>query len=74
MWRLSTLVEVQALGDRFLFIFTNERDVARIWVDIHDLLATLTTSATMRLVGETIDPVLQVDERGIMAARTRNQN
>ncbi|KAL6225033.1 hypothetical protein ACLB2K_003885 [Fragaria x ananassa] len=99
MWGLSALVEVQARGDRFLFTFTNEKDVARvkkggpwsyrramillndydgfshlmvvpldfvwIWVDIQDLLAALTTSATARLVGETIGLVLQVDERGI---------
>ncbi|KAL6222338.1 hypothetical protein ACLB2K_005730 [Fragaria x ananassa] len=99
MCRLSALVEVQARDDRFLFSFTNEKDVARvkkggpwsyqramillndydgfsdvmvvpldfvwIWVDIHDLPATLTTPATTQLVGETIGPVLKVDERGI---------
>ncbi|KAL6199257.1 hypothetical protein ACLB2K_029043 [Fragaria x ananassa] len=65
MWHLSTPVEVQARGDRFLFTFTNKRDVTQIWVDIHDLPVALTTSATARLVRETIDPVLQVDERGI---------
>ncbi|KAL6196425.1 hypothetical protein ACLB2K_032040 [Fragaria x ananassa] len=36
-----------------------------IWVDIHDLLVVVTTSVMARLVRETIDPVLQVDERGI---------
>ena len=30
MWRLSSPVEVQARGDRFLFTFTNLRDVARV--------------------------------------------
>ncbi|KAL6176925.1 hypothetical protein ACLB2K_053557 [Fragaria x ananassa] len=30
MWRLSTLVEVQVGGDRFLFTFTNERDAIRV--------------------------------------------
>lgn len=84
MWRLSTLVEVQAKGDHYLFTFTNERDVIRvkkwgpwgyqramiflndydgftdimilpleffwIWVDIQDLPAALTTTATARLV------------------------
>ncbi|KAL6198604.1 hypothetical protein ACLB2K_028393 [Fragaria x ananassa] len=30
MWRLSAPVKVQERGDRFLFSFTNERDVARV--------------------------------------------
>lgn len=30
MWQLLTPVEVQARGDRFLFTFTNERDVTRV--------------------------------------------
>ncbi|KAL6225664.1 hypothetical protein ACLB2K_004513 [Fragaria x ananassa] len=30
MWRLSAPAEVQAHSDRFLFSFTNERDVARV--------------------------------------------
>ncbi|KAL6179930.1 hypothetical protein ACLB2K_046601 [Fragaria x ananassa] len=30
MWHLSTSVEVQVGGDRFLFTFTNERDVIRV--------------------------------------------
>ncbi|XP_062007499.1 uncharacterized protein LOC133724697 [Rosa rugosa] len=30
MWRLTGIVEVQPRGDRFLFTFTHERDVARV--------------------------------------------
>lgn len=30
MWRHSTLMEVQARGDRFLFTFSLERDVNRV--------------------------------------------
>lgn len=30
MWQLSSPLEVQARGNKFLFTFTNERDLSRV--------------------------------------------
>ncbi|KAL6228176.1 hypothetical protein ACLB2K_002130 [Fragaria x ananassa] len=107
MWRLSSPVEVQQRGVRYLFTFANKRDVKRVkkggpwayqramiiindydgfsdieqvplnflwtWVEILGLPTALTTVATTRLVGETVGPVLIVDQnninRGIVRVR-----
>ncbi|KAL6127653.1 hypothetical protein ACLB2K_071016 [Fragaria x ananassa] len=81
MWRLSVPVEVQQRGNRFLINFNNQHgfydimavplDFFWIWVEICDLPATLTTEATLRLVGETIRLVLNVDQAGLRRGSTR---
>ncbi|KAL6129188.1 hypothetical protein ACLB2K_072541 [Fragaria x ananassa] len=71
MWRLSVPVDVQLRGDRFLFTFNNEHDLNLIWVTIRDLPAALTTDANVRLVGETICSVLQVNQAGLRQGTAR---
>ncbi|KAL6205210.1 hypothetical protein ACLB2K_022472 [Fragaria x ananassa] len=71
MWRLPTLMEVQARGDRFLLTFASERHVNQ--VEIQGLLAALSTTATARLVAETIGFVLQVDRGGFQHGIARGR-
>ncbi|KAL6225722.1 hypothetical protein ACLB2K_004571 [Fragaria x ananassa] len=47
--------------NRFSDIMAVPLDFFWIWVEVCDLPATLTTEATLWLVGETIRPVLNVD-------------
>ncbi|KAL6225793.1 hypothetical protein ACLB2K_004642 [Fragaria x ananassa] len=61
MWRLSMPVEGQHHGDCFLFMFNNQRDLGRVKKG----------DATLRLVGETIRPVLNIDQAGLRRGSTR---
>ncbi|PRQ29903.1 hypothetical protein RchiOBHm_Chr5g0018871 [Rosa chinensis] len=67
MWRLTGVVEVQPRGDRFLFTFTHDRDVARVkkggpWGF---------QQPTVRLVGGTIGEVLEVDRPALRRGDAR---
>ncbi|KAL6180977.1 hypothetical protein ACLB2K_047635 [Fragaria x ananassa] len=42
-----------------------------IWVEVCDLSATLTTDATIQLIGKTIGLVLNIDQSGLMKGSTR---
>lgn len=50
--------------DSFSEIMAVPLDFFWIWVEVRDLPAALTTDASIRLVGETISPVLTVDQEG----------
>ncbi|KAL6190958.1 hypothetical protein ACLB2K_037352 [Fragaria x ananassa] len=57
--------------DGFSDIMGLQLDFFWIWVEICDLPATLTTEATLRLVGETIRPVVNVDQAGLRRGSIR---
>ncbi|KAL6191691.1 hypothetical protein ACLB2K_038081 [Fragaria x ananassa] len=48
--------------DDFTDIMAVPLDFFCIWVEVYDLPVALTTDATLRLVGETIRPILNVNQ------------
>ncbi|KAL6185384.1 hypothetical protein ACLB2K_041518 [Fragaria x ananassa] len=57
--------------DSFSDIMVVPLDFFWIWVEVCDLPVALTTNATLRLVGETIRPILNVDQAGLRRGSTR---
>ncbi|KAL6132645.1 hypothetical protein ACLB2K_064885 [Fragaria x ananassa] len=70
LWAYQSAMIIINDYDGFSYIRQVPLNFIWIWVEILGLLAALTTVATTRLVGETIGPVLQVDQHSLKSGKS----